>query len=66
VMTPGQDSVLRRIRFLPYPEQIYLEVCGLIFQDKNTQPEYTGRCPECAMEIPATARLCPYCRTRLK
>ena len=54
VMTPGQDLALRHIRFLPYPEQIYLEVCGLIFQDME-------RCPECAMNIPAAARRCPYC-----
>jgi membrane protein YdbS with pleckstrin-like domain len=29
----GQDPALRRIRFVPYPEQLYLEVCGLIFRD---------------------------------
>jgi membrane protein YdbS with pleckstrin-like domain/rubredoxin len=62
VMTPGQDLALRHIRFLPYPEQIYLEVCGMIFRDTDRPPD-TGRCPECAMEIPAAARLCPYCRT---
>jgi len=66
VMTPAGDAVLRNIRFLPYPEQVYLEVCALIFQDKDARPEYSGRCPECAMEIPEAARLCPYCRTRLK
>ena len=27
----GQEQALRTINFLPYPEQLYLEVCGLIF-----------------------------------
>lgn len=54
IMSPGQDEEMRHIRFVPYPEQVYLEVCGLIFQDME-------RCPECAMNIPAAARRCPYC-----
>jgi uncharacterized membrane protein YdbT with pleckstrin-like domain len=33
VESAGQDQALRRIRNLPYPEQLYLEVCGLIFKD---------------------------------
>jgi membrane protein YdbS with pleckstrin-like domain len=56
IMSPGQDEDMRHIRFIPYPEQIYLEVCGLMFED-------TKRCPECAMNIPAAARRCPYCGT---
>jgi membrane protein YdbS with pleckstrin-like domain len=64
VFTPGQDAVLRHIKFIPYPEQIYLEVCGLIFQDTGRRQDMR-RCPECAMDIPVAARLCPYCRTRL-
>ena len=27
----GQDQALRVVDHLPYPEQLYLEVCGLIF-----------------------------------
>jgi membrane protein YdbS with pleckstrin-like domain len=27
----GQDQALNTVDFLPYPEQLYLEVCGLIF-----------------------------------
>jgi hypothetical protein len=27
----GQDQALRIVDHLPYPEQLYLEVCGLIF-----------------------------------
>jgi uncharacterized membrane protein YdbT with pleckstrin-like domain len=31
----GQDQALRIVDHLPYPEQLYLEVCGLIFKDKG-------------------------------
>lgn len=30
----GQDQALSKINFVPYPEQLYLEVVGLIFPDK--------------------------------
>lgn len=30
----GQDQAFRRVDHLPYPEQLYLEVCGLIFPAK--------------------------------
>jgi uncharacterized membrane protein YdbT with pleckstrin-like domain len=29
----GQNQALERFKHLPYPEQLYLEVCGLIFKD---------------------------------
>jgi membrane protein YdbS with pleckstrin-like domain len=32
VESAGQDQALRMVDHLPYPEQLYLEVCGLIFQ----------------------------------
>lgn len=35
VESAGQDQALRHIDYLPYPEQLYLEVCGLIFGDDN-------------------------------
>jgi uncharacterized membrane protein YdbT with pleckstrin-like domain len=35
VESAGQDQALRHVGFLPYPEQLYLEVCGLIFKDKG-------------------------------
>ena len=35
VESAGQDQALSRIGHLPYPEQLYLEVCGLIFKDKG-------------------------------
>ena len=33
VESAGQDQALRHIEYLPYPEQLYLEVCGLIFKE---------------------------------
>jgi uncharacterized membrane protein YdbT with pleckstrin-like domain len=35
VESAGQDQALRRVDHLPYPEQLYLEVCGLIFKDTS-------------------------------
>jgi uncharacterized membrane protein YdbT with pleckstrin-like domain len=32
----GQEQALRVVDHLPYPEQLYLEVCGLIFKDPGT------------------------------
>lgn len=29
----GQEQVLRSFNFMPYPEQIYLEICGLIYRE---------------------------------
>jgi uncharacterized membrane protein YdbT with pleckstrin-like domain len=31
----GQDQALRTVDHIPYPEQLYLEVCGLIFPNKD-------------------------------
>jgi membrane protein YdbS with pleckstrin-like domain len=31
----GQDQALRVVDHLPYPEQLYLEVCGLLFSGKD-------------------------------
>lgn len=39
VESAGQDQALRHIDHLPYPEQLYLEVCGLIFRDKEESPD---------------------------
>jgi uncharacterized membrane protein YdbT with pleckstrin-like domain len=35
----GQDQALRIVDHVPYPEQLYLEVCGLIFKDKEESPD---------------------------
>jgi uncharacterized membrane protein YdbT with pleckstrin-like domain len=31
----GQEQALNKVDHLPYPEQLYLEVCGLIFKDSG-------------------------------
>ena len=35
----GQEQALRVVDHIPYPEQLYLEVCGLIFKDKDDSSE---------------------------
>jgi uncharacterized membrane protein YdbT with pleckstrin-like domain len=30
----GQDQALRTVDYIPYPEQLYLEVCNLIFPSR--------------------------------
>ena len=35
----GQDQALTNVDYLPYPEPLYLEVCGLIFKDKDESPD---------------------------
>ena len=47
VESAGEEQALRSIDFLPYPEQLYLEVCGLVFpgavaetqQDQDDLPD---------------------------
>ena len=39
VESAGQDQALSNIKFLPYPEQLYLEVCGLLFKDTEASPD---------------------------
>jgi uncharacterized membrane protein YdbT with pleckstrin-like domain len=35
----GQDQALDTVDYLPYPEQLYLEVCEMIFPNKNPSPD---------------------------
>jgi uncharacterized membrane protein YdbT with pleckstrin-like domain len=35
----GQEQALRNVPYIPYPEQLYLEVCNLIFPSKD----YSGK-----------------------
>ncbi len=37
VESAGQDQALSNVPFVPYPEQLYLEVCGLIFPSKKDE-----------------------------
>jgi uncharacterized membrane protein YdbT with pleckstrin-like domain len=39
VESAGQDQAMRHIRFLPHPEQLSLEVCGLMFKDTDPSPD---------------------------
>jgi membrane protein YdbS with pleckstrin-like domain len=44
VESAGQDQALRTIDHLPYPEQLYLEVCGLIFKDQGAGDDLLPIC----------------------
>jgi uncharacterized membrane protein YdbT with pleckstrin-like domain len=35
VESAGQDQALSHVTYIPYPEQLYLEVCGLIFKEEE-------------------------------
>lgn len=35
IESAGQDQALRTIDHIPYPEQLYLEICGLIFRSPD-------------------------------
>jgi membrane protein YdbS with pleckstrin-like domain len=39
VESAGQDQALRHIDHIPYPEQLYLEVCGMLFGTNDDQAE---------------------------
>jgi uncharacterized membrane protein YdbT with pleckstrin-like domain len=39
VESAGQDQALSHVTYIPYPEQLYLEVCGLIFKDENERAD---------------------------
>ena len=38
VKRPGSRWRVLKIRFLPYPEQVYIELCGLIFRAPDAEP----------------------------
>jgi uncharacterized membrane protein YdbT with pleckstrin-like domain len=39
VESAGQDQALSKIDHIPYPEQLYLEVCGMLFGSNDDQAE---------------------------
>ena len=41
VESAGQDQALRNIDHIPYPEQLYLLICGMIFPDSSDEPDDT-------------------------
>jgi uncharacterized membrane protein YdbT with pleckstrin-like domain len=51
VESAGQDQALRNVRFIPYPEQLYLEVCGLIFKDEEQSTDASDVASELAQVL---------------
>ena len=51
VESAGQDQALRNVRFIPYPEQLYLEVCGLIFKDEEQSADASDVASELAQVL---------------
>jgi hypothetical protein len=37
---PGRRQVFRKVRYLPYPEQLYLEIPGLLGREELDQTAY--------------------------
>jgi hypothetical protein len=45
VASPGRRQAFRKVRYLPYPEQLYLEISGLLWpegMDETVSPESGG------------------------
>jgi uncharacterized membrane protein YdbT with pleckstrin-like domain len=42
IESAGQDQALRNIPYIPYPEQLYLEVCNLIFPSNDPSQDDGG------------------------
>ena len=41
VESAGQDQALRNVEFIPYPEQLYLLICGMLFPSSADDIEDT-------------------------
>ena len=39
VESAGQDQALRNVEFIPYPEQLYLLICGMLFPSSAPDTE---------------------------
>jgi Bacterial PH domain len=39
VESAGQDQALRNVEFIPYPEQLYLLICGMLFPSSAPEAE---------------------------
>jgi membrane protein YdbS with pleckstrin-like domain len=53
VESAGQDQALRNVEFIPYPEQLYLLVCGMLFPSSadDEEDDGEGRSPVLADEL---------------
>jgi uncharacterized membrane protein YdbT with pleckstrin-like domain len=36
----GQDQALRNVEYMPYPEQLYLDISSMIFPARDESPDY--------------------------
>jgi uncharacterized membrane protein YdbT with pleckstrin-like domain len=45
VESAGQDQALRNVTYIPYPEQLYLLICGMIFPSSAEDAEDAGDLP---------------------
>ena len=48
VESAGQDQALSRVDHIPYPEQLYLEVCGMLFPNASEAVEGAQSGPDMA------------------
>lgn len=49
IESPGSYQALRTVDYLPYPEQIYVELCELMYsdtEDRHGSPGSVGRTPD--------------------
>jgi membrane protein YdbS with pleckstrin-like domain len=46
VESAGQDQALRNVEYIPYPEQLYLLICGMLFPSSADDIEDTGSPPD--------------------
>jgi uncharacterized membrane protein YdbT with pleckstrin-like domain len=45
VESAGQDQALRHVTFIPYPEQLYLLICGMLFPNSAADADDAGELP---------------------
>ncbi|HTT53501.1 MAG TPA: PH domain-containing protein [Streptosporangiaceae bacterium] len=64
----GQDQALRTITHVPYPEQLYLEICGLLFPSEIPCPRCDGQglITERNEDGEETMYVCPLCGGKKK
>ncbi len=45
VESAGQDQALRHVTYIPYPEQLYLLICGMLFPNSAADADDAGELP---------------------
>lgn len=51
VESAGQDQALRNVEYIPYPEQLYLLICGMLFPSSADDEDNEGRPTALADEL---------------